>query len=108
MIRRPPRSTLFPYTTLFRSHVEIVEVAARGAEDDALARPRHGLGSPQGCKAFLGFLRRWSMLTLNKVDSGRTDACPHGLCGMIFHTDSKTRSNIACVRRPVCVFRWLG
>src|SRR2546423_8966467 len=27
MIRRPPRSTLFPYTTLFRSEVEI---AARG------------------------------------------------------------------------------
>src|SRR5438876_8195460 len=25
MIRRPPRSTLFPYTTLFRSHVEIRE-----------------------------------------------------------------------------------
>src|SRR2546427_4368805 len=24
MIRRPPRSTLFPYTTLFRSHVKIV------------------------------------------------------------------------------------
>src|SRR2546427_4496315 len=27
MIRRPPRSTLFPYTTLFRSHVQAV---ARG------------------------------------------------------------------------------
>src|SRR3989449_7781117 len=26
MIRRPPRSTLFPYTTLFRSHVDRVEV----------------------------------------------------------------------------------
>src|SRR6266478_2361688 len=24
MIRRPPRSTLFPYTTLFRSHVELL------------------------------------------------------------------------------------
>src|SRR6202165_2009434 len=24
MIRRPPRSTLFPYTTLFRSHVDLV------------------------------------------------------------------------------------
>src|SRR3712207_8553189 len=24
MIRRPPRSTLFPYTTLFRSHREVV------------------------------------------------------------------------------------
>src|SRR3989441_10643852 len=26
MIRRPPRSTLFPYTTLFRSLVEIVQI----------------------------------------------------------------------------------
>src|SRR3712207_7806163 len=25
MIRRPPRSTLFPYTTLFRSHIEELE-----------------------------------------------------------------------------------
>src|SRR5256886_10979272 len=23
MIRRPPRSTLFPYTTLFRSHIQV-------------------------------------------------------------------------------------
>src|SRR3712207_7948344 len=30
MIRRPPRSTLFPYTTLFRSRPEGVEVRARG------------------------------------------------------------------------------
>src|SRR5258705_6508810 len=29
MIRRPPRSTLFPYTTLFRSHAE-------GVDDDVL------------------------------------------------------------------------
>src|SRR5689334_24767805 len=25
MIRRPPRSTLFPYTTLFRSHDQVLE-----------------------------------------------------------------------------------
>src|SRR2546425_8021069 len=31
MIRRPPRSTLFPYTTLFRSMVPIVRVATRTA-----------------------------------------------------------------------------
>src|SRR2546421_8770120 len=29
MIRRPPRSTLFPYTTLFRSHLEHLR-AGRG------------------------------------------------------------------------------
>src|SRR5258705_11694142 len=26
MIRRPPRSTLFPYTTLFRSHILLAEL----------------------------------------------------------------------------------
>src|SRR3712207_9219807 len=30
MIRRPPRSTLFPYTTLFRSPVVTLAVAAAG------------------------------------------------------------------------------
>src|SRR2546422_4215565 len=29
MIRRPPRSTLFPYTTLFRSHDLLAEVFER-------------------------------------------------------------------------------
>src|SRR2546428_4159765 len=29
MIRRPPRSTLFPYTTLFRSHVPVWDKSAR-------------------------------------------------------------------------------
>src|SRR2546429_8395383 len=29
MIRRPPRSTLFPYTTLFRSGAQIITVALR-------------------------------------------------------------------------------
>src|SRR3712207_8001910 len=29
MIRRPPRSTLFPYTTLFRSNPELDQIAGR-------------------------------------------------------------------------------
>src|SRR3712207_8129529 len=32
MIRRPPRSTLFPYTTLFRSTYEYIVRAYRGAD----------------------------------------------------------------------------
>src|SRR3712207_7958833 len=39
MIRRPPRSTLFPYTTLFRS-LEPFDVVAHGVHRDAgLAAP---------------------------------------------------------------------
>src|SRR2546425_7057522 len=38
MIRRPPRSTLFPYTTLFRSHARgIVERAREGGEETVAA-----------------------------------------------------------------------
>src|SRR3712207_8827654 len=38
MIRRPPRSTLFPYTTLFRSEVSR-EAHGRRAPDGAVQRP---------------------------------------------------------------------
>src|SRR3989442_430359 len=48
--------------------VEVMEVAARGAEDDDPSRLRHGLGSHRGCKAFLDFPRGRGMLTLNKVN----------------------------------------
>src|SRR2546422_6772996 len=33
MIRRPPRSTLFPYTTLFRSHEDVEELALAAPQD---------------------------------------------------------------------------
>src|SRR2546430_7018652 len=32
MIRRPPRSTLFPYTTLFRSHLPSGQIPVRTSE----------------------------------------------------------------------------
>src|SRR5437016_8107493 len=49
MIRRPPRSTLFPYTTLFRSHRDrelrdvddaLVAIVTLGARRPFLLRPR--------------------------------------------------------------------
>src|SRR5689334_24143306 len=40
MIRRPPRSTLFPYTTLFRSVEQGPDVAAVGAADGRVGRLR--------------------------------------------------------------------
>src|SRR5256885_9168605 len=38
MIRRPPRSTLFPYTTLFRSPKERVDSVRPGHRDQERAR----------------------------------------------------------------------
>src|SRR6202051_390395 len=39
MIRRPPRSTLFPYTTLFRSHFA---GRNRQSDDETVVTPAHG------------------------------------------------------------------
>src|SRR2546427_3878532 len=38
MIRRPPRSTLFPYTTLFRSHLAIVFGAPDALQDNGVEK----------------------------------------------------------------------
>src|SRR5690242_21078470 len=52
MIRRPPRSTLFPYTTLFRSEqlqrhllgeTALVQLQVRADDDDGAARVVHAL-----------------------------------------------------------------
>src|SRR2546430_9958178 len=66
MIRRPPRSTLFPYTTLFRSHGLIVsqrsERAKSGVAEEAVRRiggdggleRREGIGSLKAAECLQG------------------------------------------------------
>src|SRR5947207_1893899 len=39
MLLRPPRSTLFPYTTLFRSEFEVVEILLKEAGGYSLSYP---------------------------------------------------------------------
>src|SRR5438067_5823060 len=50
MIRRPPRSTLFPYTTLFRSQVFLCKYTDLMRPDPAVGRPHL-----QGNAAFESF-----------------------------------------------------
>src|SRR5256886_9979068 len=49
MIRRPPRSTLFPYTTLFRSHAPLARPAALHRRGHAL-RAAVQAAAPRGQK----------------------------------------------------------
>src|SRR5256885_7219418 len=54
MIRRPPRSTLFPYTTLFRSERQVVErfqgfaAAVAFPQNDGATYGRHGVHPRRG------------------------------------------------------------
>src|SRR2546422_8631346 len=51
MIRRPPRSTLFPYTTLFRSVLDEVRLRKPGVSPGA---DRGGLGRERESQAGIG------------------------------------------------------
>src|SRR5438067_8067648 len=60
MIRRPPRSTLFPYTTLFRSHPPhrvrdelhaLVRIEFLHGLEQALVADRHQLGQVEDRKS---------------------------------------------------------
>src|SRR2546422_2378794 len=77
MIRRPPRSTLFPYTTLFRS----VREAVRGIESSALKeRARHEtilpftrlLAGPADYTAMLFNERRRDTTVAHQIDRKST------------------------------------
>src|SRR2546426_3752617 len=52
MIRRPPRSTLFPYTTLFRSQVGVAE--ARAERGQIVTRARLDFGGLLGLQLQVG------------------------------------------------------
>src|SRR2546422_9599100 len=51
MIRRPPRSTLFPYTTLFRSHLDCTRWRLRRSRGGGRACPRRGAAGAAGLSA---------------------------------------------------------
>src|SRR3712207_7868751 len=53
MIRRPPRSTLFPYTTLFRSVYIVHLSAARALEKVVEARDNGQIAFAETCPQYL-------------------------------------------------------
>src|SRR2546430_17708794 len=68
MIRRPPRSTLFPYTTLFRSHHKGITLA--------------GIGTEEGTFQFLPFF--WGAgANLRQLDSPEAVAAPGLWTGLV-------------------------
>jgi len=53
MIRRPPRSTLFPYTTLFRSRLDELQLRLVRCMDDRLRQFKQRLATQSGRLAAL-------------------------------------------------------
>src|SRR2546427_4596785 len=85
MIRRPPRSTLFPYTTLFRSRGSFLGILRR----DAAPRP------DQARQPHAGDVVRWGGLLFDRSAGARLHACVAGRSEE--HTSElQSQSNLVC------------
>src|SRR5258708_18439469 len=95
MIRRPPRSTLFPYTTLFRSvprEVEGIEgwmnldcLAARGA-----LRPERELASSRS--------GRKAPLARSEEHTSELQSPDHLVCRLLLEKKKKIKTADECVK----------
>src|SRR5256885_11912352 len=70
MIRRPPRSTLFPYTTLFRS---VLQAGAVGVDDLG-----HASDLGRGLRSGAGILARHQHMHVAAAGQGRSDGVERG------------------------------
>src|SRR5256885_11383291 len=108
MIRRPPRSTLFPYTTLFRSLVvdpvllhqelrvepEILRVGAQEGLDERVARKQRELLVLERTQVLRADLRRG--LDLRDVDLLAHARLPQAFadCHALILADRRSRSSV--------------
>src|SRR3712207_8677349 len=93
MIRRPPRSTLFPYTTLFRSRT-----ARRGERlcRTDRARPRMGRGAAEPERR-LGRVRRRQRLWLPQRSEEHTSELQsrqYIVCSLLLEKKKKKEKNL--------------
>src|SRR5258708_22743497 len=91
MIRRPPRSTLFPYTTLFRSLAE--QSGAVVIEDAAQAAGATLAGRPAGAGASLSLL---SFGRRSEEHTSELQSPDHLVCRLLL--EKKNDSPIVCDR----------
>src|SRR2546430_12701783 len=83
MIRRPPRSTLFPYTTLFRSHLKtgnLLSIRQCGLLTDPFEAPDHHAAAFQRSEEHTSELQSQSNLVCRLLLEKKKHQLPAVLC----------------------------
>src|SRR5258708_30535748 len=97
MIRRPPRSTLFPYTTLFRSHPCNSVVPRRGFDGRSvrrlLFRDRHERRESQNHQRVL--LLRAQFRDRSEEHTSELQSPDHLVCRLLL--EKKKQNNISTI-----------
>src|SRR5262245_64632206 len=86
MIHRPPRSTLFPYTTLFRS----VRARSRSYRDSGIQRPlslvpRTELGQPTSRRR----AKKWNQHARSEEHTSELQSLRHLVCRLLLEKKKK-------------------
>src|SRR3712207_7539056 len=93
MIRRPPRSTLFPYTTLFRSPHHGDDRAAGPREDDGACRPG---AAPQRARTAEGARVR----PRSEEHTSELQSRQYLVCRLLLEKKKKTKNKTTAVPTP--------
>src|SRR5438067_8122551 len=99
MIRRPPRSTLFPYTTLFRSCVDIAarlrhpvkllwRSIANGHDNGGLALRLKGPGNPK--------VNQLELITRSEEHTSELQSRFDLVCRLLLEKKKKKKSKSSC------------
>src|SRR2546422_8502618 len=98
MIRRPPRSTLFPYTTLFRSHAAgILDDRLREAHRLRVRRLRRQRFGVPGNGRQRGTPKRWRR---SEEHTSELQSRLHLVCRLLLEKKKKEQRHTAPERSP--------
>src|SRR2546422_7306234 len=86
MIRRPPRSTLFPYTTLFRSHDPAAGCEHRG----------HGFGCTDALRRNGDAIHRHDTKIRSEEHTSELQSRLHLVCRLLLEKKKKTKASRWC------------
>src|SRR2546430_12559876 len=102
MIRRPPRSTLFPYTTLFRSLRLLRLLGPQDARADGIGRARGETGAARG-DAALSWWRRDDLQGRSEEHTSELQSQSNLVCRLLLEkkktSDTHTQTSQRTVRR---------
>src|SRR5947199_998799 len=98
LVRRPPRSTLFPYTTLFRS-------PPQGRWSFSLQRSRSGGDARQHCKPAWGSamtrgsFKEEEWVIRSEEHTSELQSLRHLVCRLLLEKKKTTRQSTRCTTR---------
>src|SRR3712207_7422688 len=87
MIRRPPRSTLFPYTTLFRSRASAVFRASVGAMADGVRGAQRESASRRRARAVRAFV----FMSRSEEHTSELQSRQYLVCRLLLEKKNKTQ-----------------